>query len=58
MQANQVKNTVIIKALHSRYLDNCMSLPMAIEILRQKVAAVGEKLSKYIPLNLNAIANC
>ena len=40
----QLKNTVIIKALHSRYLDNCMSLPMAIEILRQKAAAVGEKL--------------
>jgi len=47
VQTNQLRNSDVIKSLHYRYLDKGMSLPMAIEILRQKVAAAGKKLSRY-----------
>jgi len=50
--SNQLKNSNVIKSLYYKYLDNGTSLAMAIEILHQKVAAIGRKLSRYIPLEL------
>lgn len=47
MQSNQLKNPGVIKSLYSRYLDRGMTVSMAIEILRQKVAAVSKKLRRY-----------
>lgn len=47
MQSNQLKNPGVIKSLYSRYLDRGMTVSMAIEILRQKVAAFSKKLRRY-----------
>ena len=47
MQSGQLKNPGVIKSLYSRYLDRGMTVSMAIEILRKKVAAVSKKLRRY-----------
>ena len=47
MQLNCLKNPDVIRLLHTKYLGTGVSLPVAIETLRQKVAALSRKIARF-----------